>query len=83
MKPVIPAPESVEGCQQEIAQLGLRLERVDSDAIAFRLVDPRTETPTVLETFRSELWTDLDCAQAAVRFARYFLGSSDGAGDVV
>ncbi|MFO0945776.1 MAG: hypothetical protein U1D30_07515 [Planctomycetota bacterium] len=77
MKPVTPAPETVEGCQQEIAALGLRLERADTDAVAFRLIDPRTDSPTVLETFQSELWTDLDCAQAAVRFARYFLGGAD------
>lgn len=65
-------PETIEQCEREIAEFGLKLERARSDSVVFRLVDPGDPNGEALESFHSELWTDLECARAAVRFARYF-----------
>lgn len=77
------APDSVELCQNAIRRMGLRLERVDSPSVIFHLVDPGAsprDPPAIIETFHSESWTDIECAQAALRFARYFLSDKDTSG---
>jgi hypothetical protein len=78
MKEMAPAPDSVASCQQEISQSGLALERAAGPTVIFHLVDPRSNPPHILEKFHSERWTELECAQAAVRFTRYFHANESG-----
>lgn len=66
-------PDTVDACQAEVVRLGFRLERADSEKAVYHLLDDRQGHDRVIERFTGELWTDLECAQAAVRFARYFL----------
>jgi hypothetical protein len=66
-------PNSIEACREEVESLGLVLRRNESEGIGFVLVDERSSPARTVERFEGELWTELECAQAAVRFARYFL----------
>lgn len=65
-------PTSVPDCIAEVARMGLVLRPSDGPAFSFELVDERDGRSLVIETFHSDLWTDVECTQAAVRFARYF-----------
>lgn len=80
MKEMLPAPDSVTLCQNEIRRAGLALERIAGPTVVFHLVDPRSDPPRILEVFHSERWTELECAQAAVRFTRYFHGEATPSG---
>lgn len=71
-----PTPKSIDECAQEVARLGLRLVRLDTPRSGYRLVEDRGGAEVVIETFWADLWTELESAQAAVRFARYFSGNS-------
>ena len=67
--------------REEVERFGLQLQPADSGVGGFQLVDRRTTPPRVVERFYGELWTELEAAQAAVRFARYFLADGAPAAD--
>lgn len=74
-----PVPSSVDACRDEIASFGYDLIRVDGHAVTFRLLRPVSgdRSGVVIEEFHSDLWSELECAQAALRFVRYFLIAQD------
>lgn len=79
MAEVTPIPDTVELCRRELAVLGLRLDAVTPDEAAhgfdLRHIDgTRLET---IERFSHLMWTELESAQAAVRFTRYFYDSAN------
>lgn len=67
-------PDSVELCRRELAAKGYRLEAVPDAqaAYCFDLIKNDADGQHPVDRFGHLLWTELESAQAALRFARYF-----------
>ena len=67
-------PESIDDCRSELARFGLVFQAVNVERKSYAIY-AANELNTPVEVFESPLWTELDCAQAALRLARYMFGN--------